>query len=163
MTVGNKSIAGAMHRSINDDNTYFFLNGLASILVSGEDTNGEFCIIHFTGKKDAGPPLHIHEAEDETFLVVEGELEIQIGDEIIHAKAGDYVFAPRGIPHAPKTISETSQIVVTNYPAGFDRFVKEMSVPYHKGMEKPEGPPSAELIKKLFEVSEKYKITYPSL
>lgn len=28
-----------------------------------------------------GPPLHVHEAEDEVVIVVEGELEYQVGEE----------------------------------------------------------------------------------
>ena len=132
-------------------------------MVSGEDTNGAFCVLHCNGKKDGGPPLHIHELEDESFYVLEGEITFFVGDQTIFAKAGDYVFAPRGIPHTFKVRSEETKFIVTAYPSGFDLFVKELSVPFHKGFKKPEDPPSVEKIQKLIEVSKKYKITYPSL
>lgn len=163
MSFEHKSKASFMHRSITDENTYFFLSDFASILVSGEDTNGKFCVLHCNGKKDGGPPLHIHEFEDETFYVLEGEITFFVGDETISAKAGDYVFAPHGIPHTFKVRSEETSFLVTAYPSGFDRFVKELGVPYYKGMKKPEGPPSTEKIQKLIEVSKKYNITYPNL
>ncbi|PEJ57501.1 cupin [Bacillus sp. AFS002410] len=162
MTFGQKSIAGFMHRKITEDNTYFFLNDFTSILVSGEDTNGAFCVLHCNGKKDGGPPLHIHELEDETFYVLEGEIAFFIGDQKISAKAGDYVFAPRRIPHTFKVLSEETKFIVTAYPSGFDEFVKELSVPFQKGFIKPEGPLSTEKIQKLIETSKKYKISYPS-
>jgi quercetin dioxygenase-like cupin family protein len=163
MTFEQKRIAGFMHRGISEDNTYFFLNDFTSILVSGEDTNGAFCVLHCNGKKDGGPPLHVHELEDETFYVLEGEITFFIGDQTILAKAGDYVFAPRGIPHTFKVCSEETQFIVTAYPSGFDQFVKELSVPFYKGFIKPEDPPSAEKIQKLIEVSKKYKISYPTI
>lgn len=163
MSVGNQSKVSVMHRNINEDNTYLFLSDLASVLVSGEDTNGEFCIVHYSGKKDAGPPLHIHEKEDESFYVLEGEITFFVGDETISAKAGDYVFAPRGIPHTFKVRSDEVKFVVTAYPAGFDSFVKELGVSYQEGIKMPEGPPSPELLQRLVEVSKKYNISYPNL
>jgi len=163
MTFEQKRIAGFMHRGITEENTYFFLNDFTSILVSGEDTNGAFCVLHCNGKKDGGPPLHVHELEDETFYVLEGEITFFIGGQTILAKAGDYVFAPRGIPHTFKVCSEETQFIVTAYPSGFDQFVKELSVPFYKGFIKPEDPPSARKIQKLIEVSKKYKISYPTI
>ncbi|PGZ90663.1 quercetin 2,3-dioxygenase [Bacillus sp. AFS029533] len=163
MTFKQKRIAGFMHRGITEENTYFFLNDFTSILVSGEDTNGAFCVLHCNGKKDGGPPLHVHELEDETFYVLEGEITFFIGDQTILAKAGDYVFAPRGIPHTFKVCSEETQFIVTAYPSGFDQFVKELSEPFYKGFKKPEDPPSAKKIQKLIEVSKKYKISYPTI
>ncbi|MFB7139176.1 quercetin 2,3-dioxygenase [Gottfriedia sp. NPDC056225] len=163
MTFEQKGIAGFMHRKITEENTYFFLNDFTSILVNGEDTNGAFCVLHCNGKKDGGPPLHIHELEDETFYVLEGEIAFFIGDQKISAKAGDYVFAPRSIPHTFKVLSEETKFIVTAYPSGFDEFVKELSIPFQKAFIKPENPPSTEKIQKLIEVSKKYKISYPSL
>ncbi|PGS56378.1 quercetin 2,3-dioxygenase [Bacillus sp. AFS041924] len=163
MAFEQKSITGFMHRSITEENTYFFLNDFTSILVSGEDTNGAFCVLHCNGKKDGGPPLHMHELEDETFYVLEGEITFFIGDQTILAKAGDYVFAPRGIPHTFKVRSKDTQFIVTAYPSGFDEFVKELSVLFHSGFQKPKGHLSTEKIEKLIEVSRKYKISYPNL
>ncbi|WP_430510531.1 quercetin 2,3-dioxygenase [Gottfriedia solisilvae] len=163
MAFKNNSLANIMHRTISEDNTYYFLINFASIIVSGEETDGAFSIVLCHGVQDSGPPLHIHELEDESFYILEGELTFRVGDETIHAKQGDYVFAPRGIPHTIKTISKTSKTLVTSYPAGFDRFVKELGIPYTKDFVKPDGPPSPETIKKLIEVSKNYKISYPNL
>ncbi|PEZ09269.1 cupin [Bacillus sp. AFS018417] len=163
MSVDKQNKVKIMHRNTHENNTYLFLNSLASILVSGEDTNGEFCVIHTSSKKSDGPPLHVHEKEDETFFVLEGEITFFVGDEIISAKAGDYVFAPRGIPHTLKVTSDTAKCLVTAYPSGFDSFIKDLGVPYRDGMKIPEGPPPLEVLQKLIKTSEKYNISYPNL
>lgn len=45
-----------------------------------------------------GPKLHRH-PYDETWIVVEGNLTFQLGDERYEARSGDIVIAPPGVPH----------------------------------------------------------------
>ncbi|WP_144505642.1 quercetin 2,3-dioxygenase [Bacillus mycoides] len=161
MPTNNKSKANMMHRNIKEDNTYLSPDGIGSILVSGEDTNGEFCIVHCSAKKDAGPPTHIHENEDESFYVLDGEMTVFVGDKTLSAKTGDYVFLPRGIPHTFKVTSSEIKFLVTAYPAGFDSFVKETCVPYKEGVKFPELSP--EVIQRGVEISKRYGISYPNL
>ncbi|MBO7747977.1 quercetin 2,3-dioxygenase [Paenibacillus sp. MWE-103] len=159
----NHPKAGAMRRKPDNDNTYLFLTDINSILVSGEDTNGEFCVVHCSVRENDGPPLHVHGSEDESFYVLDGEIEMTLGDDTFSVRSGEYVFAPRGIPHTFKVRSEQARFLVTAYPAGFDSFVKELGVPYEEGMEANMEPPTPELLQKLIEVSKKYNITYPGL
>jgi mannose-6-phosphate isomerase-like protein (cupin superfamily) len=49
---------------------------------------------------------HKHEAEDEMFLVIEGEMEIQLPDKKIYLKAGEFVIIPRGVEHKPVAKTE---------------------------------------------------------
>ncbi|WP_274651728.1 quercetin 2,3-dioxygenase [Paenibacillus humicola] len=161
--MNNQSKAGVMHRKNNKENTFLFLTDINSILVSGDDTNGEFCVVHCAVKENDGPPLHIHRDEDEAFYMLDGEMEMTIGSEKLSVKSGDYVFAPRGIPHTFKVKSPKARFLVTAYPAGFDTFVRELGVPYVEGMEANIEPPTPEVIEKLIEVSKKYYITYPGL
>lgn len=44
-------------------------------------------------------PPHIHTTQDEWIVVVEGNLEIECGDEVHKAGPGDTVRMPRGIAH----------------------------------------------------------------
>jgi len=48
------------------------------------------------------PPLHLHRHEDEAFYVLEGEVRFRCGSRDFEAVSGDYVFVPRGVPHAFK-------------------------------------------------------------
>jgi Cupin domain len=46
------------------------------------------------------PPLHLHIDEDEAFYILEGAMRFRCGDAEFDAVAGDFVFVPRGTPHA---------------------------------------------------------------
>jgi mannose-6-phosphate isomerase-like protein (cupin superfamily) len=46
-----------------------------------------------------GPPMHVHDREDECFYVLDGELSVRCGGDAFGAAAGSFVFLPRGRPH----------------------------------------------------------------
>jgi uncharacterized protein (TIGR03067 family) len=96
-------------------------------LVTGTDTDGDFDHFElFVGYLD-GFPLHIHLEQHETFHVIEGELRLQIGDEIVDAKAGDFCFIPKGIKHTYVNLKkEPARAIGILTPGGFDKFVDEM-------------------------------------
>ena len=91
--------------------------------------------------RGAGTPLHTHLDADESFYVISGELVIHVGDERFEARAGDYVFAPMGIPHAFSVTSESAELFVsfagagTDGPlgTGVDGFFKEVATPVVPG------------------------------
>jgi quercetin dioxygenase-like cupin family protein len=164
MTATSGKIHTPFHRTPNDTNTYHFLSERVTILASGEDTNGEFSVAHIIEPPRLGPPLHIHENEDETFYILKGQYTFYVGDDIIEAKAGDYVFAPRGIAHRFVSGPEESEFILTASPAGFDQFVKQLGTPVSKDAPLPEvKPPSLEELQHLVNISDKFKITYPEL
>lgn len=72
--------------------------GQVMLKVSGDDTGGEFALFEVP-PGNPGPPLHIHHIENELFWVLEGELDVQIGSEIIRLTAGCCAYAPKMIPH----------------------------------------------------------------
>lgn len=44
-------------------------------------------------------PRHLHHRDDEAWYVLEGVLCVQVGDQVVEARAGAAVFVPRGTPH----------------------------------------------------------------
>jgi len=44
---------------------------------------------------------HHHQAEDEMFLVVKGQLRMQLRDREINLQAGEFLIVPRGVEHKP--------------------------------------------------------------
>jgi mannose-6-phosphate isomerase-like protein (cupin superfamily) len=44
-------------------------------------------------------PLHLHRNDDEAWYVLEGALCVRVGDDVVEARAGSAVLAPRGMPH----------------------------------------------------------------
>jgi mannose-6-phosphate isomerase-like protein (cupin superfamily) len=111
------------------ENTYTYAGGTISILISGEDTGGTFSMWEGRQKPGSEPPLHVHYANDETFVVLEGKLRILIGDDIYDAGPGDVVFAPRGIPHAFKIKSEAVRALTVCTPAGFEEWFRVLGEP----------------------------------
>jgi hypothetical protein len=69
--------------------------------------------------------------------VIDGSLTILVGDERSDAAAGDFVLAPRGVPHAFLVTSETAEMLVTCGPAGreggIDGFFREVADPVDGG------------------------------
>src|SRR5262245_12664117 len=80
-------------------------NGI-TIKIHGRDTNGTLSVIETADQPGEGPPPHIQHREDETFYVLEGEYEFLSKDRRFTAKRGATVFAPRGVPHTYKNISQ---------------------------------------------------------
>ena len=101
-----------------DGQSFGFLNGMFHLKVSGASTGGGLCIYDTVRSEPGGPPLHVHAAQDEWFLVTEGEFQIKVGDVLHNLKPGDSLLAPRGIPHAFRNTSREGRIMVAFQPAG---------------------------------------------
>jgi mannose-6-phosphate isomerase-like protein (cupin superfamily) len=64
---------------------------------SQHSTGGALSVFETT--VEGGPPLHVHDREDECFYVLDGELTVRCGGDAFDAPAGSFVFLPRGRPH----------------------------------------------------------------
>jgi mannose-6-phosphate isomerase-like protein (cupin superfamily) len=113
------------------------VTGRYTIKTTGAQTHGDLVQVLIRDSKGAATPLHVHHDTDETFYVIDGSLTIVIGDERIDAAAGDFVLAPRGVPHAFLVTSETIEMLVTCGPAGLeggiDGFFREVADPVDGG------------------------------
>lgn len=76
-----------------------------------------------------GPPLHIHSLQHETFHIIEGELTVKVGDELVTAKTGDFLYIPKGVIHTYVNLKEGSiaRAVGNLAPGGFYKFVEELN------------------------------------
>lgn len=114
--------------------------------VSGEQTDGRLLQILATEHRGAATPLHSHRDTDETWLVLDGEVTVWIGDERFELTAGGFAFGPMGVPHAFHVTSDEATILFTCSPAGtegpegygIDGFFSEVCEPVVQG----EGAPS---------------------
>jgi len=70
-----------------------------------------------------GPPPHVHDSDDELFLILEGEYSFYVDGEWSDASAGSVVFLPRGTEHTFKVVgSAPGKHWTLTTPGGFDRF-----------------------------------------
>ena len=99
-----------------------------TVKASGEDTRGAIGVLEGTTPAGFGPPRHIHHHSDELFYVLEGEFQFLVGEQLIQASAGSFVFIPRGTVHAPKVVGPgAGRTVVAFVPGGEERAFDEFA------------------------------------
>src|SRR5262245_56995350 len=108
---------------------FWFINNLATVKVSGAETNDAWSLVEIAGARGDMPPLHVHHRDDEAFYVLEGEMTLFTGSREISLSAGEAAFAPKGIPHVYRVDSEEARWLGIASPAGFERFVAEAARP----------------------------------
>jgi mannose-6-phosphate isomerase-like protein (cupin superfamily) len=65
---------------------------------------------------------HVHDAEDDAFFIIEGEMTFVFGDEEAAAPPGTFVLVPPGIEHGFRNDGEVPvRMFNIHAPAGFDR------------------------------------------
>ncbi|MGH2784196.1 MAG: quercetin 2,3-dioxygenase [Actinomycetota bacterium] len=101
-----------------------FMGQVSFVRARGDQTGGILSMTETRTPTGGGPPPHVHEREDEMFFVLEGELEVTLGDQTHQATAGMFVFAPRGLPHAYVAKAPTRHLAIVS-PPGFERFLHD--------------------------------------
>ena len=100
-----------------------------TITVSGDDTDGRFCVIDMHVPPGGGPPPHRHDFE-ETFILLEGEVELTFRGNKSIARAGDTVNIPSNAPHQFHNASATAvRLLCICSPAGQEEFFQQVGVP----------------------------------
>ncbi len=94
-----------------------FLNGRFDVKVSATDTGGAMAVFDTIRDAPGGPPVHVHDAQDEWFLVLEGAVLFRVGERFFRAGPGDSVFGPRGMPHAFRVLTVPARMVLVFQPA----------------------------------------------
>jgi mannose-6-phosphate isomerase-like protein (cupin superfamily) len=108
-------------------------------LISSDLVQGRYSIGEVTSPSLNGPPLHVHDREDETFLIRSGRYEFQIDDARIQASEGDVIFAPRRVPHTFRVVSsEPGTFLVLSTPGGFDNFFRAAAQLFKSGEASPD-------------------------
>jgi quercetin dioxygenase-like cupin family protein len=109
--------------------TFLVLGERITHKITGDDTGGGFAVIEISTPPQVGPPLHVHQREDEGLYVLEGMYEIRVGGRMIPAPPGACIFLPRDIPHTYTNVGyRTGKLLVTITPAGFEDFFDELSL-----------------------------------
>jgi mannose-6-phosphate isomerase-like protein (cupin superfamily) len=94
----------------------------------GDETGERFSLVeHPMGPRALAAPVHRHLREDEYSYVVKGRMGALLGDDVVYAEAGDYVYKPRNQWHTFWNAGdEPAYILEIISPAGFERFFEEL-------------------------------------
>jgi mannose-6-phosphate isomerase-like protein (cupin superfamily) len=97
--------------------------------IDGEQTGDRFSIVHHPiAPRALAAPLHLHHNEDEYSFVLTGTLGALLGDEVVTAGPGTWVFKPREQWHTFWNAGETPcEIIEVIAPAGFENFFREVA------------------------------------
>lgn len=103
-----------------------WLGNTYRIMLSAGQTGGTLTAIETTTPSGSGPPRHVHAAEDEAFLILEGEAEFWVGGRSFRRGPGESAFVPRGTEHTFRALSDLRAILLLT-PSGFENFFAEMA------------------------------------
>jgi Uncharacterized conserved protein, contains double-stranded beta-helix domain len=84
---------------------------VATLIARGQDSDGLFEAAILTGAKGATIPLHVHEATDEAFFVLDGKVELWLDGKSHLLSRGDYAAVPAGTQHGHVMHSWRTRIV----------------------------------------------------
>lgn len=119
-----------------------------AFVLSGDDTGGTFSLTDFSMAPPPapGPPPHVHEDADECVYVLEGTLEMGVGDRVITGSPGSVMLAPKGTLHALTNAGTgPARFIVVLSPPGYEGFWREMA----DLRARAGGPPDADAVLEL--------------
>lgn len=130
-----------------------------TLLLLGKESGNALLQLEATVAVGGGPPPHVHIREDETFYLVSGSLEILVGSNTYNAKAGDFVYIPKGTIHRFKNVGNVPSVqlvtITPSGPAGMEGFLQEI----YPAVQDPKATPppvTKELIRKINAAAPKY-------
>jgi quercetin dioxygenase-like cupin family protein len=119
----------------------WFLGALIHVRVGGDATGGALTVLEHQGDRGYNSPVHRHDADEETFLVLEGELLVEVDGQAYTVGAGAAAVLPRKLPHAFVVTSPEAVFLTIHTPAGFDKFVLAAGIPADAAGSPPTGFP----------------------
>src|SRR6201996_4322815 len=152
LVVANADNSNVQHLGVVGD-TY-------TILLSGTDTAGRFTLIDMHVPPGGGPPPHRHDFE-ETFILLDGELQAIFRGEKRSVRAGETIHIPANAPHHfHNASSRPVRMLCICSPAGQEEFFKEIGTPVATRTTPPskvDAAQEAAFMKKVMELAPKYR------
>ncbi len=128
-----------------------------TVLITGDDTNGRFCLIDMHIPPGGGPPPHRHDFE-ESFIMLDGELELTFRAEKLTATAGTTVNIPSNAPHQfHNSSNQPVRALLLCSPAGQENFFGRVGIPVATRTTPPPADQKAAQEKKMDEFAPLYR------
>ncbi len=116
----------------NDDQTLPHIGMVGdtyTILLTGADTAGRYCLIDMRVPPGGGPAPHRHDFE-EMFTVLEGEIEATVRGARSVVRAGETVNIPANAPHQfTNKADQPARLLCMCAPSGQEEFFMAVGVP----------------------------------
>ncbi|GIH21934.1 cupin [Acrocarpospora phusangensis] len=129
---------GSLYVPSGQGPTVWAVGDIYTIKATGAQTNGGFGLIEATVPAGGGPPAHIHPETEETFYILDGELEFLDGDHWFTASAGDFIHVPRGIRHSfQNKRMHAARMLFMFTPPGPEQVIADHAMPARNGETAP--------------------------
>ena len=139
---------------------WWWMGGLATVKATAEQTGGLYTLVEILVPEFPMEEslLHVHHFEDEGFYILEGEMTFYVGDEMIKARPGSFLFGPKDVPHAFSVDSGPARLLFLLSPAGMEGAIREMGEPARTLTipPPPEEPPDEAEMGRLMAIAERY-------
>jgi mannose-6-phosphate isomerase-like protein (cupin superfamily) len=96
------------YKAINFNQKYSLFNDRWAPKVIAEMNDYQFKLVKVKGEFE----WHSHEDTDETFIVIEGVLQIKFRDGVVNLKQGEMFVVPKGVEHKPVAENEVKILIV---------------------------------------------------
>jgi len=131
-----------------------------TILLTGEDTAGRYCLIDMLVPPGGGPPPHRHDFE-EMFSVIEGEIEVTFRGAKSLLRVGETANIPANAPHEFHNVSQRpARLLCICSPAGQEGFFMAVGAPVASRTTPPpnlDGPAQSRLKAKIETLAPQYR------
>lgn len=96
-------------------------------LVTGKNTK-HTSMFDWTIPAGFATGLHVHRVQEETFYMLEGECEWRVGDRVIRATPGTYLFVPPGVRHDIANVgAKPARVLMTVSPPGHEHYFEQLA------------------------------------
>lgn len=95
------------------------------VLAAADHTGSRYEVFELSGPEGSGPPPHAH-PWDESYFVLDGEVDVTIGERLHRARVGDFLLAPGGTVHAFRIVGGPARFLVLTTGAGAGHFFRAM-------------------------------------
>lgn len=96
----------------------------------------EMSVLEFELGPEKSVSPHFHQRHSDSFYVLEGEVEIHLGDDVFAAAAGAFVLAPPGVVHWFRNASDApARVLNLHAPGGFGEYRRELEALRGRGAE----------------------------
>jgi quercetin dioxygenase-like cupin family protein len=127
---GHEPIAlAAYKRTPALDNSTWYKGILNSQMAGTSDNDGAFDLVVSKMRRGTEPPPHVHSREHEMFYILSGALAVYVDRKVFRVSAGEFMFLPRGVPHAFLLESDEVHQLTLVAPGGFFDVVSKMNAP----------------------------------
>jgi quercetin dioxygenase-like cupin family protein len=99
----------------------------------------EISLLEFEVQPGGGVSPHFHKGHTDSFFILDGELEIHLGDDVVAAVSGAYALAPPHVVHWFRNVSDApARVLNLHTPGGFAEYRRELEELRVQGVEPDE-------------------------